>query len=463
VIELSRNLVKEFRAVVRKSVLAADPRGPCPIVVCKAGRRGRTLSCRQGKIGVRHHTPGSFPTASVAVPFAKLADLENLGEVIVVEQTSPSGGRASWQGDEGPRVLDFDTADPSSLPIAPEPARNRSSLEPGFLTALDEAARTASREAVRYATNRILLRGRDGTLVATDGRQLLLQGGFRFPWKEDHYLPALPVFGARELPRDQVIGLGLGKERITLEVGPWLFDFEIEDRVRFPDVDTVIPNARSALTRLHLEARDIEDLIRRLPRLPGHDDPRRPVTLDFGNPVVVRSRSETEGISEVILSHATMEGPTLRVEMDRRYLLRALKLGFTQILVADAKQPLFCEDARRTYLWMPLSEADSTPDAPVSHADPVRPARRSPPAPPETTQRTTNMPTNEPRADGEHRNGSADPGEPPDPIAEAEELRVQLQAALARTSRLIAALKQQRRQSRVVETALASLRRLQQP
>jgi hypothetical protein len=54
------------------------------------------------------------------------------------------------------------------------------------------------------------------------------------------------------------------------------------------------------------------------------------------------------------------------------------------------------------------------------------------------------------------------PGEQPDLINEAEELRVQSQNALARTSRLIAALKQQRRQSRVVEAALSSLRRLQQ-
>ena len=73
------------------------------------------------------------------------------------------------------------------------------------------------------------------------------------------------------------------------------------------------------------------------------------------------------------------------------------------------------------------------------------------------------MPANEPRANGDQRNGSADPGEPIDPITEAEELRIQLQAALTRTGRLIAALKQQKRQSRVVETALASLRRLQQP
>ena len=74
-----------------------------------------------------------------------------------------------------------------------------------------------------------------------------------------------------------------------------------------------------------------------------------------------------------------------------------------------------------------------------------------------------NIPPNEPPRNGQHRNGSAEPGEPLDPISEAEELRVALQTALTRTSRLIAALKQQRRQSRVVETALASLRRLQQP
>ena len=70
------------------------------------------------------------------------------------------------------------------------------------------------------------------------------------------------------------------------------------------------------------------------------------------------------------------------------------------------------------------------------------------------------MPANEPRDEGGRCDG-ADRGEPPDPIGEAEELRAQLQAALARTARLIAALKQQRRQSRVVESALESLRRLQ--
>ena len=50
-----------------------------------------------------------------------------------------------------------------------------------------------------------------------------------------------------------------------------------------------------------------------------------------------------------------------------------------------------------------------------------------------------------------------------DPLVEAEELRSQLQSALTRTNRLIAMLKQQRRQTRAVQAAMASLRRLQQP
>jgi hypothetical protein len=48
-----------------------------------------------------------------------------------------------------------------------------------------------------------------------------------------------------------------------------------------------------------------------------------------------------------------------------------------------------------------------------------------------------------------------------DLIAEAERLRELLQEATGRTGRLIAALKLQRRQTRAVQQAMASLRQLQ--
>jgi hypothetical protein len=48
-----------------------------------------------------------------------------------------------------------------------------------------------------------------------------------------------------------------------------------------------------------------------------------------------------------------------------------------------------------------------------------------------------------------------------DLVAEAERLRDQLHDALARTSRLLAALKHHRRQAKAVAQAMASLKQLQ--
>ena len=71
------------------------------------------------------------------------------------------------------------------------------------------------------------------------------------------------------------------------------------------------------------------------------------------------------------------------------------------------------------------------------------------------------MSVNDNPNDGQQRNGSAHPSEEPvDPLAEAEELRTMLQAALMRTSRLIGSLKHQRRENRAVQAAMESLRRL---
>jgi hypothetical protein len=72
------------------------------------------------------------------------------------------------------------------------------------------------------------------------------------------------------------------------------------------------------------------------------------------------------------------------------------------------------------------------------------------------------MPASNDNRGQEQRNG-AESHLMADPISEAEALRLQLQEALGRTSRLIAALKQQRRQGKIVKTAIESLRRLQQP
>jgi hypothetical protein len=58
-----------------------------------------------------------------------------------------------------------------------------------------------------------------------------------------------------------------------------------------------------------------------------------------------------------------------------------------------------------------------------------------------------------------HPDAASSPA-PVDPLAEAEAVRALLAEAQARTGRLVAALKQHRRQTRAVEAAVASLRQL---
>ena len=61
------------------------------------------------------------------------------------------------------------------------------------------------------------------------------------------------------------------------------------------------------------------------------------------------------------------------------------------------------------------------------------------------------------------RNGHADPpppGDPTDPLAEAEALRAALAEAAARAARLVAGLKQFRRERRALASAWTSLKHL---
>jgi hypothetical protein len=105
-IELSRALARQFRAVLRRSVLATEPRGPAPVVLCRASRQGLSLSCRQGDVALRHHTSGSFRASAVALPLTVLAQIEGgAGTVVALEQTAPLKARASWQDEQGPHTF----------------------------------------------------------------------------------------------------------------------------------------------------------------------------------------------------------------------------------------------------------------------------------------------------------------------------------------------------------------------
>jgi hypothetical protein len=478
VIVLPRSLARQFRVFLRRCLQPPGPHQP-PVVRLHVGPQGLEMVARQQECVIVYQQPGKHARETLFFPADVLADIEGKNGSVTLEASEEGKGEARWDDAGVPRCRPFDTVKPERMPDLPVIPANFQPIEPAFLHALAEAARTTARDGVRYALTRIQVRGRRGQLVATDGRQLLMQGGFSLPWPEDVLIPALPLFVSRDLPASEPIAIGRTDKHVSLRIGPWTFHLEIDSNGRYPNAETVIPRIDQAASRLHLSEDDARFLSHVLPRLPGDKDDSSPVTLDLGQEVVLRARGErSPPLNEVVLSGSSCEGSPVRVACNLRFLWRVVQLGFRDLIVCNATTPLVCRDETRTYLFMPLDGAlPPAPDAVriVSGESVSLPTRAKPKSQPETAQpqpqpersRAT-MPR--PQSNGDDpRNGPASvppspipspETEPLDPLMEAEALRSLLHDAQMRLGRLLAALKQQRRHNRALRTAMDSLRGL---
>ena len=152
----------------------------------------------------------------------------------------------------------------------------------------------------------------------------------------------------------------------------------------------------------------------------------------------------------------------MRFSTDRRYLARALGLGFREFFLTKPGAAIACHGQDRQFGWMPLGEEN-----PVEPADdairiespsddsvavPTNPKpKRKPTTMPRTNASTNGQPVQpKPEAEGVEAL-----------IEEAEALKAVLKDAAARAGELIASLKRHRKQARAVQTTLASLRELQ--
>jgi hypothetical protein len=245
-----------------------------------------------------------------------------------------------------------------------------------------------------------------------------------------------------------------------VQVGPWTFALFADPAARFPAYETILPRASSRVSTLRLGSEDVGLLMEELPKLAA--DRERPITLELGPDVVVRAQPFGKEPTELKLTGSRWSGPLLRVVIGPRYLLTALQLGFTDIEIRSATQPLCCRDATKTYLWMPLGDPPApspTPATPTAPAT-VENTRPSVPSPDPVKESVMPNPANNGRHPG---NGDAGGSSSPpvfDPLAEAEAIRGILSEAQSRLGHLIASLKQQRRQARAVAAAVASIRQL---
>jgi hypothetical protein len=476
VIEISRPLVRAFRAVLKKIATANGHREPVTTVVFQTDRLGLHLRARNSSIAVEFSQPGSFSAEELALPADALADFDSRKEGTITLERSANGISASWQEGIVPQVRSYGVVDAKQLPVIP-PLPTKMEHQPAeLLGALRDASASAANDAIRYALNKIQLRG-NGKIAATDGKQLLVQDGFRFPWDDDVLMPASAVFGCKELASYGPIHIGRSEKFVTLSIGPWTLHFAIDKAGRFPNVDAIIPDSREKSTLFEIDPTDAEFLLGTLDSLP-RDGEDAAVTLDGDRMLVVRAKGEGQPTAtEVVLAQSQVQGKSVRVAVNRRLLCRALQFGFNRIQVYAAEKPILCRDEKRMYLWQPLDKSAilgdskdairlSSTDGASRPAAPRPAARRSDPseAPLTRTNRITEelvVPEPNTSSNGtKETNGSDRPGFA-EIVAEAEAIRDLFRQGYTRTHELLANLKRYRKQAQVVRSSLKALKDLQ--
>src|SRR5262249_1831636 len=145
------------------------------------------------------------------------------------------------------------------------------------------------------------------------------------PWQDEVLVPSIGVFGGPELAGAAEGQLGRSQGYVAGRAGPRTGALALRPGGRFPPGPSVPPPPSPACSRRVLDPDDAALLSAQLPALPGAEDEHAPITLDLGQPPVVRARADGQSqLTEVVLRRSRVAGPRLRLCFNRRYLQRAL-------------------------------------------------------------------------------------------------------------------------------------------
>jgi hypothetical protein len=346
------------------------------------------------------------------------------------------------------------------------------------LPALHEAFDATDAGSLRFALSCLQL-SKDGSINATDGRQLLIQQGFSFPWKEDVLVPRSKVFASPELPQDQPVSVGRSSDWAVVSAGRWTIYLKINKDGIFPNLSRYVLDPASAKSRCRISKDDMQFLAQTLPQLPCEESQNYPITIDLNGHVALRAKAAGhDKPTEIILTNSKWTGEPCRINTNRIYLQKAIKLGLNELCLYGKDSPLSGVGVDRRYVWSPLTSESAIPPAENAiriispegeiatvATQPVKP--RSVPTVSETTITTTNCQA----ASNGHGQPQTVNGEPAGQkasrqdtgalIEQAIKFRSSLHDLMHEAGDLVKALKQHRRQSKAVETTLASLKQLQ--
>jgi DNA polymerase III sliding clamp (beta) subunit (PCNA family) len=457
-IAIPQAMARQFRVSARKCC-NGRARAPDPDVVIRQCKRTLTFTVHYPEVILQLTLPAqSDEEIGLVVPMSVLDLIQEVkAESVELHCKEKLKGEVRCLDQGQPRSESIQLIEPGNEHEPPRQPEEFTSMTEGFLKGLHECCSSVTRDGGRYALDRIQVRGKQGQVIGTDGKQALICGRIRFPFAEDLLLPAIPLFGLTDW-QSQDVRVGRTASHLVISAGPWTVWLAILTSGKFPDVVSLVP--RQSPTQVKFDLPEVMSLLKVIADLPGASEDDHPVTLDLNETATIRGRdTKTEETKEISLVHSKVEGPPARLALNRKLLARALALGCLTLHVTPGK-PLAAKGEGMTFLAMPLD-----PDmivSPVENATAVAnsPISQSiPPVP--LPQRRIDV--KQPDQNGRSPNSKTDPPPSPeatDPLVAAEELRVVLADATLKAGKLVNALKSGRKEKRVLASVFAGLKLL---
>ena len=463
-ITITRSVARQIATLFRKALALSNHQFANQFVQLQAGPHGLTIQAATAQCAVAYHETTPIPSCVLQAPLEMFKTVSGTkSDLVTLVETEDGKVIARWQDGAVPRQGQWNCRGERPVADMPELPASFTDNPPEFVAAIREAIATMDANPTRFALNCLRLRGVDGSVAATDGRQVFKHSGFDFGFSDEVLFYPANVMDAKDLPTDKPLSLGRTETHLVFTRGPWTFYQQIEKERRFPRVEDVIPQVSGNGSTLEWQANDAAFLVVSLRRLPGTEDTNQPVTIDLNGKVAIRAQANSDAQpTEIVLQNSRRGGAEIRLATDRRYLVRAAQLGFDRIYFPSDVVPAVCDDGRRTYVWALLSkegiiaptatatviESPTSPGTAVAKPRPVVPiTNHIPIEEPVNSMKTNASPavarkTTQPQSTAPAPSGSS--------IEQAIALRNQLRGMLTNTNVLISSLKRQKQQQRLM-------------
>lgn len=400
-------------------------------------------------------------------------------------------------------------------PVCTKITAESTPLQPGFGEALKQAMECCSQDESRYVLRGACLDARDPKahyIVGTNGRFMYSANSFLFPMKDAVIIPDSKFINGRDLLNGETCFLAIQPmpvkkagvkapaqaakpeevppKLVCLQSGPWQFvTREIEGN--YPNWKQVIPPVNTDYTLVKLSETAVEQLRKVIPNLPGQDGHNNTIRLRIGETMmwVEGKNKDDQEYATITITEVTITGKPKIICLNRNYLLPALKFGLDELAIRDEFSAMVISKEGRKMVIMPLrldgpAPKDEAPQPVVTTSTTTTTATSTTASTSTTTPPANDPPTAEVQPEAEAKESTmpqtnsnivtepeqeyapVKPEESPSLIDQLDTIKDTLKNAARDLNRLADSVKQAEKQQRAsekeVETARATLKKIQQ-